>query len=534
MDSVAIKTKHNTDSVNKHLQKIQNVKLITPNIHQVPGMKKADSVKRALTNDLNKPAVMEKKLQANVKKMKQQEIASYNQKVKVMRKQFKHHLDSLNKLPTKDPRVTKSMDSLRKKMNKLKNAKSIKDVQKGEQQLAKLQSGMNNKIKGFDKKVSQELTSLNKLAGTNFKIPNINLPNVKIPNTDLNLPNGNLNVPNANLSLPNSSLNVNSNLPNANVPNISTNGLPNSSLPNVPQGNLPGNVSPSQEINTLEKQTGMTNITKDVSQVEGELKNMNPGQLESTLEKDAKNLKEVKQFGGEALKAEQYEKMVTKWQSDPDYRKEMMVTQAKEQTINHFAGQEKQLLGAMQQLANVKKKYKDYEGTLDMFKKPGNPMKGRPFIERLVPGWNIQYQGNKETLLDFNPQVGYRLSGRLTAGIGWNERWGYDFSKMNYVAKDHVYGPRVYGQVKLKTEIYAMIAPEVMNALIPPSYNSPDAGKRKWVWSWMAGMKKEFRYSKKLMGNVQVLYNLFDKNHRSPYVSKFSLRMGFEIPLKKK
>jgi len=226
--------------------------------------------------------------------------------------------------------------------------------------------------------------------------------------------------------------------------------------------------------------------------------------------------------------------MVEKWESDPEYRKELAVTKAKEQAVNHFAGQEKQLMAAMQQLTNVKKKYKDAEGVLDMFKKPVNPMKGKPFIERLRPGFNLQYQYKHESLIDFNPEVGYRISGRLTAGIGWNERWGYDFDKWKYVSQDHIYGPRAYAQVKIKTGIYGIFIPEVMNALVPPSYSSTDPGTRKWVWSWMAGIKKEFRYSKNMLGSLQVLYNLYDPLHQSPYVNKLNIRMGFEFPLKKK
>ena len=519
IDSATTNLLHKADSLDKKLRKLQSVKLT------IPPNKKTDSVRAAAQGVLNKPTTVEKQIAHKLDSINpEKQIAQYNQKIQVFEKHFTHHLDSLGKLNIKDPRFTKSMDSLKGKLDSLKNSKAVKDIQKAEQQLAKLQSGINSKVKGFEGKVTQELGALNKVGGTDPNIPNVNVPNLNIPNVG-----GNLNLPNTNLGT--------TELANVSAPSLGAGGTGNSlSLPNTntptlntsAPSNLTGNILPSNELSSVEKE--VTQATGEVGKVEGEAKNMNS----STLEKDVENTGMVKQLGGEIGQTDQYKKMVEKWQSDPAYMKELAVTQAKQQAMNHFAGQEKQLAAAMQQLTNVKTKYKGYEGALDMFKKPGNPMKGKPFMERLRPGLNVQFQSKKEIMLDINPQVGYRLSGKITIGMGWNMRMGYDFNKWSYVRNDYIYGPRGYAQVKIKTGIYAMIAPEMMNALVPPSFNSTDIGTRKWVWSWMAGMKKEFQYGKNLLGNMQFLYNLLDKNNQSPYVSKLNIRMGLEFPLKKK
>jgi hypothetical protein len=488
--------------------------------------------KSAEEKSLNKPAAVDKKSKSKADSL---EVDKYNQKVAVLQKHFNHHLDSLSKLAEKDARVTKSMSRLEKKMKKLRNARSIKDVEKGERQLTKLQPGLNAKVKGLESQVNKELSAMNL---GNIKAPNLNVPNLNVP--QVNLPGANATLPNTNLGLNTSVPNTTPSLGNTNLPTGNT-PVPGAQsnvtgLPNVSSG-LPSNILPGsemKELSNIQKEAGqITKATGEINKVEGEIKNANPANVEKTLEKDAQNIKEVKQLTGQTAQVEQYKKMVEKWESDPEYRKELAVTKAKEQAVNHFAGQEKQLMAAMQQLSNVKAKYKDYEGTLDMFKKPGNAMKEKPFIERVRPGFNLQIQSKREVMLDFNPQVGYRISGRITAGIGWNERWGYDFNKWNYISNDHVFGPRAYAHIRIKTGVYAMVAPEVMNALVPPYYNSPDLGTRKWVWTWMAGIKKEFRYSKNLLGNLQVLYNLFDKHNQSPYVSKLNIRMGFEFQLKK-
>lgn len=539
VDTLSAKAKKKINRINKKIAKLQGKKTSVPNVKETESAKSTaqrmlnapNEVERNITGQ---PAALKKKMSKKLAKLNaEQEVDQYNQKVNVMQKHFKHHLDSLAKLPTKDPHVTKTMDSLKKKMKHLKEAKSIKGAQKGEEQLAKLQPGLNSKVKGLESKVNKELSALNL---GNVKAPNLNVPNLNVPK--VNLPGVNTSIPGLNASLPNVNIPSlgNSSLPNT---NLSMPGTPQPNMPAMPSTstNLPGNIIPStdlKELSNIQKEAGqITKATGDITKAEGELKNLNTDNVEKTLEKDAMNLKEVKQLGGEAAQLEQYKKMVAKWESDPEYKKELAVTKAKEQAVNHFAGQEKQLMAAMQQLTNVKTKYKDYEGTLDMFKKPGNAMKGKPFIERLRPGFNLQIQSKHEVMLDFNPQFGYRITGAITAGIGWNERWGYDFSKWNYISLDHVYGPRGYAQMKIKPGAYAMISPEVMNALVPPYFNSLDPATRKWVWTWMGGVKKEFRYSKKMLGSMQVLYNLFDKHNQSPYVSKLNIRMGFEFPLKK-
>jgi hypothetical protein len=525
MDSLSVNAKRKSDSINGQLKKLQSFQLKVPKNHRT------DSIQNVLNKDLSKPAAITSKINQRASNLSpQKQAALYNKRVRKLQKRLKHRIDSIVKLKVKDPGVAKSQAALKHNLDSIKNAGPIKDVKEAEQKLTKLESGMNSKVKGLEGKVNQELGGLKTVGVStpNLNEPNTNIPNVSVPGLNTNLPNKNINTGlSANLPGVSSSSLGNSMLPSSGVsiPGTTTPGL------NTNTSGLTNNLIPSGELQNLEKDASqLTKSTSELSQAEKGIQNVNP----QTLEKDAENIGEVKQLNTEASQVEQYQKMVAKWQSDPDYRKELMVTQAKEQTINHFAGQEKQLMSGIQQLANVKKKYKGYEGALDMFKKPGNPMKGKPFVERLRPGLTMQVQVKHESLIDFNPQIGYRISGRLTIGLGWVERLGYDFSKLSYHPQDRIFGPRAYGQIKIKESIYVMLAPEMVNSFVPPSYSSPDIGTRKWVWSWMGGMKKEFRYSKKILGNLQILYNPLDAHNQSPYISKLNVRMGLEIPLKKK
>jgi len=310
IDSLTEKTKQKTDAVNSKLQQVQSLKT------GAPGIKETDSIKSAAQGALNKPTQikqsllgkpmsLEKKVAHKVDSLNpQHKVDQYNQKLQVLRKHFNHHLDSLSKLQVKDPRVSKSMDSIKKKMNNLKNAKSIKDVQKGEQQLTKLQLGLNSKVKGLESKVNKELSALN--AG-NIKVPNLNAPNLKVPN--VSLPGVNTNLPANGLS---------TSLPNVTTPSLGNTNLPggNISMPGVTQpstgipngsSSLPGNEL--KDLSNIQKEVSqITKATGEVTKAEGELRNLNPDKLETTLEKDAQNIREVKQFSGEAMQAEQYKK----------------------------------------------------------------------------------------------------------------------------------------------------------------------------------------------------------------------------------
>jgi hypothetical protein len=475
----------------------------------------------------SKSKFLEKKVTSETDSLdRKAQIDNYNLKVAVLRKHFNHHLDSLKKLPRKDAH-TKSVDSLKKKIKHLKNAKSIEDVKKGEQKLAQLQSGIGTKVKGFSANVNKELSSINKLNSSNLSVPKIDIPNVNLPNVG---------SPKLDANLP-----INSTL-NTSLPDVATEIQgPNLSLPaqlGSPklQSNSVGNIIPKDGLSEVQKETSqLTDAAGELSKAEDELKNLKPDDLEKTLEKEAKNAKEITLLNGEIVKADQYQKMVEKWESDPEFMKEKAVNQTKDQLTNHFVGHEKELLAGVQQLSDLKKKYKGYEGVLDLFKKPGNAMKGKPFVERLRPGFNIQFQAKHEMMMDFNPQIAYRLTGKISIGIGWNERWGYDFDKWNYVSQDHIFGPRGYAHLKVRESVFLMVAPEVMNTLVPPFLHSTDPVIRNWVWSWMVGMKKEFRFSKTALGSTQILYNLLDNNHsQSPYTSKLNIRIGVEFPLKKK
>ncbi len=189
----------------------------------------------------------------------------------------------------------------------------------------------------------------------------------------------------------------------------------------------------------------------------------------------------------------------------------------------------------MDKIAKYKQKYSSVSSIKDLPKRPPNAMKGKPFIERIVPGLYLQYQQKGYYLLDINPYAGYKLGGRITAGLGWNYRVVLNKNYHPGSRRAVIFGPRSYGDFKLGKGFIAHLEVETMNSFVPSVLTgNPDAGQREWVWSCMTGIKKEYRIYKNLKGTALIQYNLFNKLYKAPYVDRLNSRIGFEYVLKKK
>jgi hypothetical protein len=299
--------------------------------------------------------------------------------------------------------------------------------------------------------------------------------------------------------------------------------LPNASLPNIetPVGDL-------------------GKIGEQVKGVQGDIQNISKGnlndvkELPKALEEQAAKVDGIQQLQKEAGVLDQYKDKLG-MVKDPNAAKEQGVEMAKEAAIDHFAGKQEQLKAAMDKLSKYKQKYSSVSSLKDLPKRPPNAMKGKPFIERIIPGLYFQYQQKNYRLFDINPYVGYRISGRFTAGAGWNQRFAYDRNTHNWSSQGRIYGPRAYVDFKLGKGFIAHLETEVMNTFVPSTIVSgQELGQREWVWALMTGLKKEYKIYKNLKGTVLIQYNIFNPKYKAPYVDRLNSRIGFEYTLKKR
>ncbi|MEQ9415050.1 MAG: hypothetical protein RIF39_14535 [Cyclobacteriaceae bacterium] len=307
-------------------------------------------------------------------------------------------------------------------------------------------------------------------------------------------------------------------VPEANLPSLSLDQGLNVHLPGVenPLGDIDlntpnfSNVKP-EELDQLEGYTQDVKVIKE-------------GKVDEVIDNQLQNVEGV----GE-LQAQQNQMEMPSL--DQAKAKQQYLQMAKQSAMQHFAGKFDQVDNAMSNMSKLKKKYSSVQSVKNLPKRKPNEMRDKPFVERLVPAFNLQLMQRNVWMLDFNPSLGYRFNPHFSTGFGWVQRWGYNFDSNEYAHEERMYGPRVYGEYELKKGFAIKLESDYVNALMRTLFKDPIG--RDWVGNLKAGIKKEYRISKKINGNIQALYKLIDPDKRSPY-PRFNIRLGFDFGLKKK
>lgn len=275
---------------------------------------------------------------------------------------------------------------------------------------------------------------------------------------------------------------------------------------------------------------------KGVGEDIGNLANGNLDQVKAVpqaMEQQAGQMEGVRDLQKQGAVLDQYHTRLETLR-DPEAMQEQGKEMAVKEAINHFAGKEDVLKSAMDEVSKYKRTYNSVANIKDLPKGPVNAMKGTPFIERLVPGMFLQYQQKNVYLLDVNPYLGYRISGRFTAGLGWNQRLVLARGNENN-SLYRVFGPRAYFDTGLGKGFIAHLELEYINTYVPSKLTGvSDDGNYQWVSVTMVGLKKNYQICKNLRGTVLVQYNLYNPGYMAPYVDRINSRIGFEYTLRKR
>ncbi|MBX2898877.1 MAG: hypothetical protein KF775_04480 [Cyclobacteriaceae bacterium] len=408
------------------------------------------------------------------------------EKINTSRASLQHQIDSFNSLQVPTAKLTKQLDSL----NRLQT-----------QRLNEVNSKINNlKVK------------------TTNSLNEINLP------PELQGPFNNLKESIKGFSLPGSTTDLS--VGSIDIPNFTNTQLPS----------LTDQIKLDPGLKNFSGELGKLNsVGSNLDTYTDDIKQLTQGNLNEI--KSVDKLIENKVAGLEGMEQLQESKALME-KVKPDSA--ALVNLAKEQILqaaqNHFAGKEAVLQQAMDKMSKLKTKYSEVRSMSELPKRLPNPLKDKPFIERLVPGITFQIQKSQYFLLDVNPMLLYKIRPRLSAGAGWNERLPFDGWKIQG-GNERIYGPRAAFQFLWTRGIIFTFQPEIMNTTIPPLLAKRmgiDPSYRKWITSVFGGIKKEFTVYKSIKGNSELLYNFRDKDSMSPYGDRVSIRFGFEFPMKKK
>ncbi len=320
-------------------------------------------------------------------------------------------------------------------------------------------------------------------------------------------------------------------------------GIPSVTATDFQHVDLSGDLSSINESLSFDKLDGLKEIqekldphTQELSQVK--TLTQNPDQtLETSLQEidQVKQVREQLDVAGD-MENNDFIKSARQLENPAAFGEESK-QQVVSQAMNHFAGKEKILQQAIEKMAKYKDRYNSISSFAELSKHRLNEMRGKSLIERMLPGIALQIQKEGDNLLvDFNLYLGYRFTGKLTAGLGWNQRVAYDLNNNSFSAGDRVYGPRAFGEFKVWKGFSPRVELEIMKTFVPPFTNIPtlDIGRREWVWGAFVGLKKEYTIVKAVKGTAMIMTRLFDPHHKSPYTEVINARIGFEFPIKTK
>lgn len=399
------------------------------------------------------------------------------------------------------------VDSVQRKMDALKQ-RVTDPVQKAE-------STVNNKL-NFIKSESGEGAVLPGNVDVTSKIPAASLPSGSMPDMkvpSVNLPANGVDLPALETKLPTPGLNIGEEIK---LPEVDQLKVDTEKLDQV--GALTEKAGAYQEELSAIKENGL-----DGSKEIPKLAEQKIGELE-----------EVKSIQAQAGKMDLPigEKM------DEEAAKAMLKEQAQAEVMkvakDHFAGKQEALMGGMQKLTDLKKTYESLD-SLNVPKRRPNTMKGKPLAERLVPGLTIQIQKSSYWLLDLNPSLAYRITGRWSAGLGWNQRIGFT-NQVSIRKQEKIYGPRLFTEFLWTRGFSFRLEGEQMFGVAAPSFTAPKNTDlpQEWITTAFAGIKKQYKISRQLKGNIQILYMIYDDHYSSPYGIKLNTRLGIEYRFKKK
>jgi len=202
---------------------------------------------------------------------------------------------------------------------------------------------------------------------------------------------------------------------------------------------------------------------------------------------------------------------------------------------NAFAQIQQNLQNAQAQLSQLKDKLlkssglQGISGDVDMPNFKPNTQKTKPFLKRLEYGFNVQFGKNNSLMPSTSDVAGmicYKINDKSEAGIGLSYKVGLGSLQHIQITSQGI-GLRSYFDWKIKKQFYATGGYEM-------NYNT--AFKKieqlkeydAWQRSALTGLSKKYKISKKVKGNMQLLYD-FLANRHVPVSQPFLFRIGYNF-----
>lgn len=412
---------------------------------------------------------------------------------------FNHDIDSLKNLNISPGDCALKMDSafwrFREKVIPDFKDKFNKAGLKNDKRLVEIDSIVRKRSNFVDSLLTSPGLHATKLASFKEKFHlNIRKPSIDVPG----LPSAVTN----NITMPGL------NTPKLNIPSSPTLSIPNANLPNVDAPNVNANVDvPVVDVPNIPSD----NLSIDAAGQVAEQRAASVGELNQL------------QVGEEKMKT--FESRTSKLKTGPDSLKSSLKSE-----LATLMSQRKEKF--QQDLKGLEKfdKFKSFADSRALPKRPPNEMKGKPFIERIMPSMTFQFFQRDQFRMDIAPAIGYRLSGHSIVGIG-------AYRRVTVLPKEYAvhsvphYGFRFYTTYKF-LQVCALFAEVDYLRHAEPTQRVAYRVESKPI-KLNLGIQKRFQIKKGLYGYTIIMYDLM-KIKRFPNTEGSAIRFGFDYIISKK
>lgn len=268
------------------------------------------------------------------------------------------------------------------------------------------------------------------------------------------------------------------------------------------------------------------------------LSNSNSSNIENASEAMVKKLQPVNELIKSQERVESLFKEAdaySKTLQDPNALQE----KAKEEFIDHFEGKEEIVKKDLEDIARLQTKYRDIADSRLLPKHPWkvSAMKNKPFIERLVPGIDLQVLTENNISVNVAPSITYKLSGVFQSGVSAFKRVTY-FKKQGSLRFIDCYGFRFFAQAKVYKSFhlyweFQRHKPDLTSSntsTLTIAQSPENQGLQNKV---NLGVWHSYAIGKNIKGYFVILYDIVQFK-KFPNSTGSSARFGFQYEWKKK
>jgi len=212
--------------------------------------------------------------------------------------------------------------------------------------------------------------------------------------------------------------------------------------------------------------------------------------------------------------------------------------QANQQTMamaaDLFSGYESHLSKATTTLNKYKGRFESLQQLQDMPKGffGRNPLKDKPWTERLLVG--VLWQVSKQQLykVDIGPTLAWRLTDRLAIGTGGQYRLSLNLDKKPWLSReDRVLGYYAFTDVELLKGFFGRMQFENLHTAVPrldPATRT-ESSHYQWVKGFSVGIGKSYTLYKLINGYALMQYNVLHESGKTPYLQPLQAKVGFYL-----